>query len=315
MQDLARKRVLVTGGAGFLGTYVVRRLRELGCQDIVIPRRRDWDLTQDSTVQGLYETTRPEVVIHLAAVVGGIAANRASPGRFFYDNLMMGALLMEHARRAAVEKFVSVGTVCCYPKHTPVPFREDTLWDGYPEETNAPYGIAKKMLLVQGQAYRQEYGLNAIFLLPVNLYGPGDSCDPARSHVVPALMRRCAEARANGRDELMVWGSGKAMREFLYVEDAAEAIVLATLRYDGAEPVNVGTGAEISIRELAERIAALTGFTGRLVWDPSKPDGQLRRRLDTSRAEREFGFRARTAFPEGLERTVRWYQAERQAGC
>jgi GDP-L-fucose synthase len=314
MQDLARKRVLVTGGAGFLGTYVVRRLRELGCQDIVIPRRRDWDLTEDSTVRRLYETIRPAVVIHLAAVVGGIAANRASPGRFFYDNLMMGALLMEHARRAAVEKFVSVGTVCCYPKHTPVPFREDTLWDGYPEETNAPYGIAKKMLLVQGQAYRQEYGLNAIFLLPVNLYGPGDSFDPARSHVVPALIRRCVEARASGHDDLMVWGSGKAMREFLYVEDAAEAVVLATLRYDGVEPVNVGTGAEISIRELAERIAALTGFTGRLVWDPSKPDGQLRRRLDTSRAEREFGFRARTPFPEGLERTVRWYQAERQAG-
>jgi GDP-L-fucose synthase len=226
---------------------------------------------------------------------------------------MMGALLMEHARRAAVEKFVSVGTVCCYPGHTPVPFREDALWDGYPDETNAPYGIAKKMLLVQGQAYRQEYGLNAIFLLPVNLYGPGDSFDPVRSHVIPALIRRCVEARANGRDELAVWGTAKAMREFLYVDDAAEAVVLATLRYDGAEPVNVGTGVEISIADLAERIAALTGFTGRLVWDPSMPDGQLRRCLDTSRAEREFGFRARTPFPEGLERTVRWCLAERQA--
>ena len=313
MQDLARKRVLVTGGAGFLGAWVVRRLRELGCQDLVIPRRRDWDLTQDSAVQRLYETTRPEVVIHLAALVGGIAANRASPGRFFYDNLMMGALLMEHARRAAVEKFVSVGTVCCYPKHAPVPFREAALWDGYPEETNAPYGLAKKMLLVQGQAYRQEYGLNAIFLLPVNLYGPGDSLDPTRSHVIPALIRRSVEARTNGRDELVVWGTGKATREFLYVEDAAEAVVLATLRYGGAEPVNVGTGVEISIADLAERIAALTGFTGRLVWDPTMPDGQLHRCLDTSRAEREFGFRARTPFLDGLERTVRWYLAERQA--
>ena len=217
MQDLARKRVLVTGGAGFLGAWVVRRLRELGCQELVIPRLRDWDVTQDAAVQCLYETARPGVVIHLAALVGGVAANRASPGRFFYDNLMMGALLMEHARRAAVEKFVSFGTVCCYPEHTPVPFREDALWDGYPDESNAPYGIAKKMLLVQGQAYGQEYGHNAIFLLPVNLYGPGDSLDPVRSHVIPALIRRCVEARANGCDELAVWGAGKAMREFLYI--------------------------------------------------------------------------------------------------
>ena len=252
-------------------------------------------------------------MIHLAARVGGIAANRESPGRFFYDNLMMGALLLEHGRRAGVEKFVSVGTVCCYPKHTPVPFREEALWDGYPEETNAPYGLAKKMLLVQGQAYRQEYGLNAIFLLPVNLYGPGDSFDPARSHVIPALIRRCVEAREAELDELVVWGTGRATREFLYVEDAAEAVVLATLRYEDAAPINIGAGFEISIAELAERIAALTGFTGRLVWDSSKPDGQPRRCLDTSRAEREFGFRAQTSFAEGLERTVRWYLAERPA--
>jgi len=313
MLDLARKRVLVTGGAGFFGTWVVRRLRDLGCRELVIPRHRDWDLTEAAAVARLYETTRPEVVIHLAARVGGIAANRESPGRFFYDNLMMGALLLEHGRRAGVEKFVSVGTVCCYPKHTPVPFREEALWDGYPEETNAPYGLAKKMLLVQGQAYRQEYGLNAIFLLPVNLYGPGDTFDPARSHVIPALIRRCVEAREAGLDELVVWGTGRATREFLYVEDAAEAVVLATLRYEDAAPINIGAGFEISIAELAERIAALTGFTGRLVWDSSKPDGQPRRCLDTSRAEREFGFRARTSFAEGLDRTVRWYLAERPA--
>jgi GDP-L-fucose synthase len=292
---------------------VVRRLRDLGCRELVIPRHRDWDLTEAAAVARLYETTRPEVVIHLAARVGGIAANRESPGRFFYDNLMMGALLLEHGRRAGVEKFVSVGTVCCYPKHTPVPFREEALWDGYPEETNAPYGLAKKMLLVQGQAYRQEYGLNAVFLLPVNLYGPGDSFDPARSHVIPALIRRCVEAREAGLDELVVWGTGRATREFLYVEDAAEAVVLAALRYEDAAPINIGAGFEISIAELAERIAALTGFAGRLVWDSSKPDGQPRRCLDTSRAEREFGFRARTSFAEGLDRTVRWYLAERPA--
>jgi GDP-L-fucose synthase len=313
MRDLARKRVLVTGGAGFLGTWVVKRLRAAGCQSITVPRRHDVDLVQEAAVRQLYDTVRPDIVIHLAARVGGIGANREHPAGFFYDNVMMGALLMDHARRHGVEKFVSVGTVCCYPKHTPVPFREDSLWDGYPEETNAPYGIAKKMLLVQGQAYREEYGLNAVFLLPVNLYGPGDNFDPATSHVIPALIRRCVEARAAHQDEIVVWGTGKATREFLYVEDAAEALVLATLQYDEAEPVNVGAGFEISISELVERIVTLTGFKGRIVWDASKPDGQPRRCLDTTRAERAFGFRAATSFADGLERTVRWYIADRAA--
>ena len=313
MRDLARKRVLVTGGAGFLGSWVVKRLQAAGCQSITVPRRRAVDLVQEAAVRQLYETARPDIVVHLAARVGGIGANREHPAGFFYDNVMMGALLMDHARRHGVEKFVSVGTVCCYPKHTPVPFREDTLWDGYPEETNAPYGIAKKMLLVQGQAYREEYGLNAIFLLPVNLYGPGDNFDPATSHVIPALIRRCVEAREAHQDEIVVWGTGKATREFLFVEDAADALVRATQHYDGIEPVNVGAGFEISIAELVERIVALTSFRGRVVWDASKPDGQPRRCLDTSRAEREFGFRATTSFADGLERTVRWYIADRAA--
>ena len=313
MLDLTRKRVLVTGGAGFLGSWVVKRLRAAGCQSITVPRRHDGDLVHEAAVRQLYETARPDVVIHLAARVGGIGANRAHPAGFFYDNLMMGALLMDLGHRQGIEKFVSIGTVCCYPKHTPVPFREDSLWDGYPEETNAPYGMAKKMLLVQGQAYRDEYGLNAIFLVPVNLYGPGDNFDPATSHVIPALIRRCVEAREARQDEIVVWGSGKATREFLYVEDAAEALVLATQRYDGAEPVNVGAGFEIAIAELVERIVALTGYRGDIVWDASKPDGQPRRCLDTSRAERQFGFRARTGFAEGLERTVRWYMADRAA--
>jgi GDP-L-fucose synthase len=314
MLDLAGKRVLVTGGAGFLGSWVCRRLRAAGCGAITVPRSRDTNLVEEHAVQRLYEAARPEVVIHLAARVGGIGANSAAPARFFYENLLMGALLMEHAYRHGVEKFVAIGTVCSYPRHTPVPFREETLWDGYPEATNAPYGLAKKMLLVQAQAYREQYGFHAIFLLPVNLYGPGDNFDPATSHVIPALIRKCVEARAAGRDEIVVWGSGKATREFLYVEDAAEAIVLATARYDGPEPVNVGAGFEISIRELVERIVALTGFQGRVVWDGSKPDGQLRRCLDTSRAERAFGFRARTGFADGLARTVAWYLGERAAG-
>jgi GDP-L-fucose synthase len=311
--DLADKRVLVTGGAGFLGSWLTRRLEAEGCRGLTVPRSRDVDLRQETAVQRLYETTRPEVVIHLAARVGGIGANQATPGAFFYDNVMMGALVMEYARRHGVEKFLSVGTVCCYPKHTPVPFHESALWDGYPEETNAPYGIAKKMLLVQGQAYRAQYGLNAVFLLPVNLYGPGDRFDPATSHVIPALIRKCVDAREAGRGEVVVWGTGKVTREFLYVEDAAEAIALAAARYDGAEPVNVGAGHEIAISDLVAEIAALTGFGGKITWDGSKPDGQPRRCVDTAGAEREFGFRARTAFADGLARTVRWYLDQRVA--
>ncbi len=311
MLDIARKRLLVAGGAGFLGSRLVERLRAEGCREIVVPRSREYDLVQEAAVRRLYEEARPQVVIHAAARVGGIGANRDNPGRFLYDNLMMGALMIEYARRHGVEKFVAIGTVCCYPKDTPVPFREDDLWDGYPEETNAPYGMAKKMLLVQAQAYREQYGFNAIFLLPVNLYGPGDNFDPSTSHVIPALIRKCVEAREEGRDEVVVWGSGKATREFLFVDDAAEAIVLAMKRYDKPAPVNIGAGFEISIRDLVEQIATLTGFPGRIVWDASKPDGQPRRSLDVSRAAAEFGFRARTPFAAGLERTVHWYLADR----
>lgn len=309
---LAGKRILVTGGAGFLGAAVVARLAAEGCKEVLVPRQRDYDLTREEAVRRVYEWARPEVVVHLAAIVGGIGANRENPGRFFYDNLMMGTLLMEHGRRAGVEKFVAVGTVCCYPKHTPVPFREDDLWLGYPEETNAPYGMAKKMLLVQSQAYREQYGFNGVFLLPVNLYGPGDNFEPDRSHVIPAVIRRATEAVEAGADELIVWGSGKATREFLYVDDAAEGIVLAAARYEKPEPVNLGAGFEISIHDLVTEIARLADFRGRVVWDATKPDGQPRRCLDTSRAAREFGFRAHTSFEEGLARTVRWYQAERR---
>ncbi len=312
--ELCDKRILVTGGTGFLGRHVVRRLQPRGCRMVAVPRRVEYDLTRESGVERLYQQLRPQVVVHLAAVVGGIGANLSNPGRFFYDNLMMGALLMEHARRAGVEKFVAVGTICAYPKHTPVPFREDDLWNGYPEETNAPYGLAKKMLLVQAQAYRQQYGFNAIYLLPVNLYGPGDHDDPQRSHVIPALIRKCLEAKESGAKEIVCWGDGSPTREFLYVEDCAEAIVRAAERYDEPEPVNIGTGSEISIKELAELIAGLTGFRGRIAWDVSKPNGQPRRCLDVSRAERAFGFRAETPFPEGLARMVAWYESQRARG-
>jgi GDP-L-fucose synthase len=307
--ELRDKRIVVTGGAGFLGQHVVRVLRERGCTDIMIPRRSQYDLTREAAVELLYRDVRPEVVIHLAAVVGGIGANRANPGRFVYENLVMGAMLIEHARRVGVEKFVGIGTICSYPKFTAVPFREEDLWNGYPEETNAPYGLAKKMLLVQGQAYRQQYGFNAIHLLPVNLYGPGDNFDLESSHVIPALIRKCLEAIERGEPEIVCWGDGTPTREFLYVEDCAEAIVLATERYDGAEPVNIGAGFEISMKELVDLIAELTGFQGRIAWDTDKPNGQPRRCLDISRAERLFGFRARTAFEEGLHRTVEWYRA------
>jgi GDP-L-fucose synthase len=307
--NLATRRVLVTGGSGFLGRHLVAALRRHGCTDIVAPRRAVYDLTREPDVRRMFADLRPHVVVHLAAVVGGIGANRDFPGRFFYENVMIGALTMEHARLSHVEKFVGVGTICEYPKLAPVPFVETDLWNGYPEETNAPYGIAKKMLLVQGQAYRSQYGFASIHLLPVNLFGPEDNFDPATSHVIPALIRRCVEAAAAGAPELVCWGTGHATREFLFVDDAAEAIVAATEQYDGAEPVNIGAGFEISIRDLAVLIAELTGYTGRLVFDATKPDGQPRRSLDTSRAERAFGFRATTDFREGLKRTIAWYRS------
>jgi len=307
------KRVVVTGGAGFLGARVVDALVRRGCPPPVVPRSHEHDLRREADIVRLLEAARPDMVIHLAAVVGGIGANRENPGRFFYDNLMMGAQLMEQARLHGVAKFVAVGTVCSYPKFAPVPFREDDLWNGYPEETNAPYGLAKKMLLVQSQAYRQQYGFNSIFLLPVNLYGPGDNFDPRSSHVIPALIKKCVDAAEEGRDEIVVWGTGSATREFLYVEDAAEAVVLAAERFDGAEPVNIGAGQEISIRDLVAVVAKLSGFEGRITWDATKPDGQPRRMLDTSRAATGFGFVAKTPFEEGLRRTVEWYRSSRAA--
>ncbi len=304
----AGKSVVVTGGAGFLGSFVVEKLQERGATNVFVPRSEDYDLRQLEATRRLLADARPDVVIHLAARVGGIGANRANPATFFYDNLMMGAQLMHESYLAGVRKFVAVGTVCAYPKFTPVPFKEDDLWNGYPEETNAPYGLAKKMLLVQSQAYRQQYGFNSIFLLPVNLYGPGDNFDPESSHVIPALIKKCVEARERGDEYIEVWGTGSATREFLYVEDAAEGIVLAAERYNDSEPVNLGSGMEISIRELVRLIARLSGFEGELRWDVLKPDGQPRRCLDTGRAERLFGFCADTNFETGLHRTVEWYE-------
>jgi GDP-L-fucose synthase len=303
------KRVVVTGGAGFLGSYVVESLRERGYANPFVPRSRDYDLRREADIVRLFDKSRPDVIIHLAAVAGGIGANRENPGRFFYDNLMMGVQLLEQARHFGVTKFVTIGTVCSYPKFTPVPFREEELWSGYPEETNAPYGLAKKMLLVQGQAYRQQYGLNSIHLLPVNIYGPRDNFDPASSHVIPALIKKCVDAVEADEDAITVWGTGKATREFLYVADAAEGIVLAAERYEGDEPVNLGAGVEIPVKDLVELIARLTGFKRKILWDTSRPDGQPRRLLDTVRAEKHFGFKAGTSFETGLRRTVEWYRS------
>jgi GDP-L-fucose synthase len=312
MTDLTSKRVAVTGGSGFLGRHVAAALVEQG-STVLVPRKAQYDLTREADVERMYAELAPDIVIHLAAVVGGIGANRDSPGRFFFENVMLGALTMECARRIGVEKFVGIGTICAYPRLAPVPFLERDLWNGYPEETNAPYGIAKKMLLVQGQAYRQEYGFNAIHLLPVNLYGPHDNFDPKTSHVIPALIRKCVDAVEAGAPEVVCWGTGNATREFLFVEDCARAIVLATERYDDPEPVNIGAGFEIGIRDLAELIAEQTGFRGRLVFDRSKPDGQPRRMLDVSRAEKRFGFKATTDFRAGLRRTIDWYRAQGEA--
>lgn len=310
MINLKNKRLLVTGGNGFLGSFVVKRLKELGCRNIFIPRSKDYDLVQMPAVRKLYKDAKPDIVIHLAAKVGGIGANRENPGKFFYDNLMMGVQMIEIGRQEGIDKFVAVGTICSYPKLTPVPFKEESLWGGYPEESNAPYGLAKKMLLVQSQAYRQQYGFNSIFLLPVNLYGPGDNFNPDSSHVIPALIKKCCDAIKDGDKEIIVWGTGKATREFLYVEDAAEGIILATEKYDKPEPVNLGAGFEISIKELVRLIVRLTGFKGRIIWDKTKPDGQPRRRLNTGKAATEFGFKARTKFENGLIETIEWYRKE-----
>jgi GDP-L-fucose synthase len=305
------KRVVVTGGAGFLGSYVIEVLQKRGCKNILVPKIEEYDLVQMDNIVRMYKDMKPDIVIHLAAVVGGIGANREHPGEFFYKNLMMGVQLIEQGRLHNIEKFVAIGTICAYPKFTPVPFKEDELWNGYPEETNAPYGLAKKMLLVQSQAYRAEYGFNSIFLLPVNLYGPGDNFDPASSHVIPALIKKCVDAIESGADHIECWGTGNVSREFIYAADAAEGILLATEHYNGVEPVNIGAGFEITIKELAEKIVRLTGFEGELRWDPSKPDGQPRRRLDVSRAKKLFGFEAKMPFEEGLMATIEWYKQNR----
>ena len=308
----ANKRICVTGGAGFLGTHLIANLRSKGAQDIFIPKFEDYDLVDRDAIARLLTDADPDVIIHLAAHVGGIGANREHPAEFFYDNLMMGVQLMHQAYKRGVEKFVAIGTVCAYPKFTPVPFKEDDLWLGYPEETNAPYGLAKKMLLVQSQAYRAQYGYNSIFLLPVNLYGPGDNFDPRSSHVIPALIRKCVEAKENGADHIVVWGDGSPTREFIYAADAAEGIALATERYNESEPVNIGSGFEISIKDLAEKIARMTGFEGDLVWDTGNPNGQPRRALDISRATEKFGFTAKTDFDEGLQATIDWFLSNRK---
>jgi len=312
MLNWEEKRICVTGGAGFLGSYLIKQLEAQGAKDIFVPTIENYNLVDGAAIKRMLDDSNPDVIIHLAAHVGGIGANRAHPAEFFYDNLMMGVQLMHQAYEWGVEKFVAIGTVCAYPKFTPVPFKEDNLWFGYPEETNAPYGLAKKMLLVQSQAYRDQYGFNSIFLLPVNLYGPGDNFNPKSSHVIPALIRKCIEARESGADHIVVWGDGSPTREFIYVDDAARGIALATERFDKSIPVNIGSGFEISIKNLIEKIADMTGFDGELVWDTSKPNGQPRRALDISRAREEFGFTAKTDFDEGLRKTIDWYLENRK---
>lgn len=312
--DLATKRICVTGGAGFLGTHLIRRLKEHGAREIFVPQYPEYDLVREADIIRMIDTAKPDIIIHLAAKVGGIGANREKPGEFFYDNLMMGVQLIHHSWLKGVEKFVAIGTICAYPKYTPIPFKEEDLWNGYPEETNAPYGLAKKMLLVQSQAYREQYGYNSIFLLPVNLYGPGDNFNPASSHVIPALIRKYLEAKEQGASEIVAWGDGSPTREFIYAEDAAEGIALATQNYNSSEPVNIGSSFEISIKDLTETIARLTGFNGTIRWDTTKPNGQPRRKLDTTRAREAFGFESKTDFEEGLKRTIAWYSNERANG-
>ena len=310
MSFWTNKRVVVTGGAGFLGAHVVKKLRERGCKNIIVPRSKDYDLRDRDAILRLLKDSQPQMIVHLAAVVGGIGANRANPGKFFYDNAIMGIQLIEYARQLGVEKFIATGTICAYPKFTPVPFREDNLWNGYPEETNAPYGLAKKMMLVQAQAYREQYGFNTIYLLPVNLYGPGDNVDLETSHVIPAIIRKCVEAKKRGEGEIVLWGDGSPTREFLYVEDAAEGLLLAGERYSGCEPVNLGTGEEINISGLAQMIAEAVGFHGKIVWDASKPNGQPRRCLDVTRAQELFGFRATHRLSDGIPKTIAWFQSQ-----
>ncbi|TQK73691.1 GDP-L-fucose synthase [Brevibacillus sp. AG162] len=311
--NLAKKRIVVTGGAGFLGSHVVHQLRKMDCTDIFIPRSHEYDLRKEHDVNKMLQDFRPDILLHLAAVVGGIGANQKNPGKYFYDNLMMGTQLMEQSRLFGVEKFVAIGTICSYPKHAPVPFREEDIWNGYPEETNAPYGLAKKMMLVQSQAYREQYGFNSIYLLPVNLYGPGDNFDLETSHVIPAIIRKCVDAIRNGEKKIVLWGTGSVTREFIYVEDAAQAIIAATMNYDQSEPVNIGSGHEISIKNLAELIRQLSGFHGEFEWDETKPDGQPRRLLDVTKAKELFGFEAQTSLLAGLEKTVAWYMAHPHA--
>ena len=306
--NLAEKRICVTGGAGFLGSFIMEKLAARGCKDVFVPRSKDYDLATADGITRMYDDAKPDVVIHLAAVVGGIGANREHPGSFFYQNLMMGVQLMEEGRLRGLEKFVAVGTICAYPKFTPVPFKEEELWSGYPEETNAPYGLAKKMMLVQSEAYRDEYDFNSIYLLPVSLDGPRDNFDPASSHVIPALIKKCCDAINAGDDEIIVWGSGTATREFLFAEDCAEGILLATEEYDKSDPVNIGAGREISIKDLVDVIVAETGFDGKVTWDATKPDGQPRRCLDTTRATEEFGFKSKTSFEDGMRETIKWYR-------